>query len=343
MSTADVALRYHVTHEIGLGHAARALTLSHALEEYGKVARHVVPEQAREILINRGVPQHAITTIESEEWEILQCHNTHIILDTLWRGNAPDTAHEIHQLKEKTHAHVTVIDSMPPDHYACAKWQKEPDLLVTPYHRADAFRPAPIHSNWLFGSEYSLLGTEYQKLKATSKQPESHHRILVCTGGSDSDSLSLRIVRSILSRTPKEDIEVDVVVGPLFPSELRDALSHIASSENTIHLHWQPPSIAHLLHKATLVAGRPGLIRYESACLGTPSIMLAANEHYRAYYELFNEDGLAEIHFQADPSGEFEFMRRLRSLIKAKPAQNHYAGKKVDGMGAQRLINALLT
>lgn len=342
MFTTDVALRYHVTREIGLGHAARALTLSNALKEYGKAVRHVVPDLAREILIDRGVPEHAITTIESEEWEILQCHNTHIILDTLWRGNAPDTAHEIHQLKENTHAHVTVIDSMPPDHYACADWQNEPDLLVTPYHRADAFRPAPLHSNWLFGSEYSLLSTEYQKLKATSKQPGSQHRILVCTGGSDSDSLSLRIVRSILSCSPQEDIEVDVVVGPLFPREVRNALSQVATSENNIQLHWQPPSIARLLHKATLVAGRPGLIRYESACLSTPSIMLAANEHYRAYYELFNEDGLAEIFFQVDPSGEIDFMRRLHSLIKAKPAQNQCAGQKVDGMGAQRLVEALL-
>jgi len=342
MSTADVALRYHVTHGIGLGHAVRALTLSSALEASGKIVKHVVPESAREILINRGVPEHQITIVESEDWEILQCHTTHIILDTLWRGNTLDTAQETHQLKVNTHALITVIDSMPPDHYICAQWQKEPDLLVTPYHRADAFRPAPLHSNWLFGSEYSLLNTEYKNLKAISKKLESHHRILVCTGGSDSDSLSLRIVRNILSYVRQEDIEIDVVVGPLFSCELQDALSHIATSEKNIHLHWQPPSIAHLLHRASLVTGRPGLIRYESACLSTPSIMLAANQHYRAYYETFNEDGLAEIFFQIDQSGEYEFMRRLRSLIEAKPALNSCAGNKVDGMGAQRLIDTLL-
>ncbi|MDB3935557.1 hypothetical protein N9383_02415 [Granulosicoccus sp.] len=343
MSTADVALRYHLTPSIGLGHAARARTLTSELQAKGARVEQVVPEAGKDLLIGRGMSGESITVVESRAWVKLRQQVSHIVVDTLWNGNGFHTALEVHELKIDTGARIVVIDSMPPDHFTTDKSQYEPDLLVTPYYRAEIARTAPEHSEWLHGSKYAIIGTEFRDFINTPKDSCEHHRLLVCTGGSDADALSLRIVKALIKLHVSDEMQINIIIGPLYSEALKQELSDLASDRENFSLHWQPRSIAQLLHNATLITGRPGLIRYESACLGTPSLLLSADERYRDYYDHFNADGLAEIYFQLDNSGETDFMNRLRDLLQAKPQINDTGCGVIDGLGTQRIANAILS
>jgi len=342
MSRANVAFRYDATPDIGLGHAVRVESLSNSLLEKGALVYHIVPAVTQELLEQRGVPASFIVVPGSEKWRSLRPHFTHFVLDTLWAGNAGSTADEVHKLKIEQSAPVTVIDSMPPDHFAGVHGLNDPDLLVTPSHDAHLFRPAPFQAAWQHGSAYALLATKYRQLRSRPKAQTRHHRFLLCTGGGDDDSLSLRIAHALVRVDAREKPPIDIVVGPMFGCDLRQALRHLETTCQQVTLHWQPASIADLINNATLVVGRPGLIRYEAACLGTPALFLSPSADYRDYFEQFTAAGLAEIYFQSDRSGEARFMSRLLDMHNSPPEFNRVASEKVDGLGAQRITEIML-
>jgi len=341
MSDRRFAFRFSATKQTGLGHALRCISLASHLPD----PIFVVDRETAQILSNRAVQGPEIRFLDTDappgSW-ITQYHDiTDVIIDTLYSGNTSQTAAEVQALIG-SERRVTVIDSMPPDHFiadcGAGNW---PDLLVTPYLLARGLRPAPHARSWIHGAGYAILSSALRAARQADTWP-SVPRILVTCGGSDPTDLSSRIT-AILGKGPAP---VDVVVGPLFPEKTRAALVALAHKYSNVVLHHAPESLVPLYQTATLVVGRPGLTRYEAACLGRAAIYLAESHHYGAYYQTFSEQGIADIYQSETAGGEDAFFTCLAALadpdrLVQASRPNDTARNAVDGLGAARVARAI--
>ena len=342
-----VALRYDVSPLVGLGHARRSRSLALALAARGVESLHVAPAAARAALVAEGTPDARLLDAEDTDLTALgEAHGvTHAVLDTLWSGNAANVVRDVAALRAGRVA-TTVIDSMPPDHYPLAPAGTAPDLLVTPY--LGACRRADGGGRRLGGARYAILGPEFGEVRATppARVPR---RVLLSCGGSDDDGLTPLAARALAA----SGVALDVAIGPLFDERSCAALHALAADTARVRLHRAPSSLATLVAGADLVAGRPGLLRYEAAALGRPGVYLARGAAYREYFERFAAAGLAALYFETDRDGRARFLHALSTLgagdaplgDDASPerrSRRDPAARPVDTGGAARVADAIL-
>lgn len=311
---------------IGLGHIRRCQVLAQEFRARVAEVFWAVDRDMQTYLTAQGEkPTHLLA-------ETVDVHGfDHVVADINWSGNAGRAAQEIAAFAEGT-ATVTVIDSMPPDHFMAAP-NGAPDLLVTPYLNARAFRPEPQKGLWLEGGGHAILDPELLRADATSR---SDKRILVSCGGSDPNGLTLRIVEALADQPNP----VDIVIGPLFSAELAQDLYRLKPAHFTYHD--APKGLTGLISGASLVVGRVGILRYEAAVLGRRGIYLHAGPDYRDYLEGFAKSGVAEVHFTTDDRGEEKFLERLGHLEESDFQPNPLARAAIDGKGSARVAQAVL-
>ena len=348
-----VGLRCDAGGGIGLGHLQRMTALARALRAAGAGACFVAPRRAWPVLAAQGVAEAGMIAADGGVTDWAQTPGLRaVVLDTLWSGNAAETATEAGTLAARG-VPVAVIDSMPPDHFVAAPGLPPVDLVVTPYLGADGFRPAPVARRWLAGADHAILGPEYAPLRAAEPEPEP--RLLITCGGADPEGLSAEIVGHFLRHGWPEGPEgaalgVDVVVGPLFAPHHLARLQRHAATQPALRLQAAPRSLAPLIANAALVGGRLGLVRYEAAALRRGGVWLQPGEAYREYLAGFARAGLAEVFLAGDRDGQGAFLARLHALaglVAAGPAAlatvfSPAAFEAVDARGTERVAQALL-
>lgn len=336
-----VAFRVSAAPEVGLGHMVRCLVLS----EHFDAPLFVTEAADIEGLIAMGAPRDRVIGLRKGE-DIAACvglrgHDVAaVIVDTLHAGNGAATDAEVAALISAG-VHVTVLDSMPPDHYRDPPvGAPVPDLLVTPYLNAANLRPPTAARRWLAGARYAVLPNAYAAARA-QPFPEDK-RILVACGGADPDGLSARVAR-LLSDS---DTPADIVIGPQFSASLVAELEGLAEAAPALSLHRGVRDLLSLHLASSVVVGRPGLLRYEVAALGRTGIYQWEGEAYLPYFEAFNASGIAEIHLAARPGGRARFEARVRELTRSDTlgqiaCRNAAALAAVDGQGAGHIVAAL--
>jgi UDP-2,4-diacetamido-2,4,6-trideoxy-beta-L-altropyranose hydrolase len=313
---------------LGLGHLHRGLSLA---QDLGAV-RYALPPQAHADAIAIGMDAGLIL----RDRDALP-DGAVVVLDTLHHGNARQTAARIAQLRARGHP-VVVIDSMPPDHLPADAPQNAPDLLITPYLNSGRLRPPPACA-WLHGAEYAVLHPSYRAARAQgmSGTPDT---VLVACGGTDPSGLSRRIATLCAGcRHP-----VDLIIGPQFDAALVDDLHAIAARTPMLHLHDGLAPILPLYQRAAVVLGRPGLLRYETACLGRTGIYLWEGAQYLDYFTAMQDSGMAEIYLAITPGALAAFQDRIAALLAAPvlpPVPQSRVQAMVDGLGGLRVAKAV--
>lgn len=335
--TPRVALRFDAGHTIGMGHLVRCVNLSRECA----ACEFVVNDDAVPAMLARGVSRSSLH-IASPNWWLDVPGLTHVIVDLNFGGGAPAAAKEVANLRAFG-LHVTVIDSLVPDHFVTKTGSIQPNLLVSPYANARGLRPPPETEDWIVGAEYVIFGPELIEAQTQAPRPLGD-RILVTCGGSDPSGLS----QVILDALAEVDLPVDLVIGPLFAKNLAEELRHTASQFDNIQVHRAPSTLVPLIENAGLVVGRPGLTRYEAAALGRPGLFLVEGDSYRDYFKAFDASGLGRMCFDSDPGGKDLFVRLLSSLSTEDGRRelfrvNHTGLASVDGLGAQRIIEHLFS
>jgi len=313
----NAILRFDVSPEIGFGHFRRALTLSGFLDRY----RFAVLPDAIDQLKQAGVPPANIISVEptTGSWLAEGREFGHVIFDICYDGNRARAEAEILKACDAISS-ITVVDSMPPDHFCptVSTGQRYPDLVVTPYLDAEKLREPPPALRWKTGPEFAILDSSYARAAQDAIKFPLGLRILVTCGGSDPTELSLVCLNALGHFSGN----IDLVVGPLFSEDLVAKLQIAASKTRNLQLHFRPATLAPLLCNTSLVVGRPGLIRYEAAALGRNSVFLSETESYKDYYKNFQSAGLAEMYFSTETGGIDSFVHRLSHLHPQDPLFN---------------------
>lgn len=335
------ALRLEANNKVGLGHFYRMLSLAREFKHYVFVGS----KQTCKCLSQLGIPNDRLIKTDSSNtnWVTSRPEITHIIVDILYSDNSYKAGQEISALV-KTERHVTVIDSMPPDNFNIqADCDFKPNLLVTPYLGSEKLYDSAPAIKWVSGTKYVILNHKYATahLSALDSYPTSH-RILVTCGGADPTSLTLRILKSLQLKK----LKTDVVIGAMFSTELVNEIRAIGRNFSNLTIHQNPTDLIELYLQSSLIIGRPGLIRYEAACLGRPSIFLADNDDYKEYFKNFSATGIAEFYFSTASGNEESFFQKIGNLHIASVQQQTFKINKVglnliDGKGAKHVFEAM--
>lgn len=336
-----VALRVAAGPGVGLGHAVRCQVLA----EHLPGAIFVTGAKGVATLASLDIPLDRIEVIADgeppEAWLLRRPEVRQVVFDTLQSGRAATTEQEVAAIA-RSGLSVTVIDSMPPDHFrGSGDPSAQPDLVVTPYFGAERLRPAPKTRHWLSGAAWAVLPS---KIRTARYLPfPLTPCILVTCGGADPSGLSARI-SGILSNG---SAPVEVILGPDFTDDLVTRLEIQAEGNGMMRLHRNVTDMLPHYLQATVIVGRPGLQRYEAAALGRTGIYFWEGADYVPYFRDFAANDLAEFYFGVDPDGAARFSQRLAELtedatLRQVSQPNRAALAAIDGTGAEALAAVVL-
>ena len=346
-----VAIRFDVSREIGTGHVTRALAFGAELEKRNLSYFYVTDIGGVEFAKSIGVAPSKLHEFDADageaDWIQRNADVTDVIVD-FCHSRHINSAETVYRILQKKELHVTVIDSMPPNHYK-GNSNTIPSIVITPYFGAELLCKRPQCFKWLSGAQYAILEKSIISARYCLNQKNSQRGkyILLCFGGSDPGQLSLLVLRKILEcGAPKFDIKV--VIGTLFDRKLTNELENLArKAPNSIKLESGQNGLARLIADCSFFIGTVGIVRYELACLGKNMFLVQENSNYDSYLRGFEKAGLGKVYFLNHTADRNRFDKMIENLnndefIRYYSEFNQCGFDLVDGQGTVKCIDAVL-
>jgi spore coat polysaccharide biosynthesis predicted glycosyltransferase SpsG len=269
---------------VGLGHLERMLALAEALQPEVEVLVLVPDDDAalRRRVIDRGhtpiaaqgdTPLRVVSVVAaSPSFDV-------VVLD----GYVFDVELQ-RRLRER--APLTVVDDL--------RLPADCDLAVNPSPGGDALRPEGARA-FLGGAAYALIRASVVRAREMATRGEREARsVLVSTGATDPAGLGLSVSHALLDRDPT--VAVTRVVGP-------DSIELAGEAWPREHLLVAPPDLAGSLGTATIYVGAAGTTAVQAACVGCPSVIVAAVSNQEAQAAALAAAGCAVVVDPADLAG----------------------------------------
>lgn len=195
----------------------------------------------------------------------------------------------------------------------------------------------------LLGPKYALLRPEFRLAHERATPREGPvRRILVFMGGMDGAN-DTGLVLQALSNLPIPMPEIDVVIGAAHPARADIESSCAQLDRATCHV--QTNDMAGLCLRADLAIGAGGSATWERCATGLPTIVLAVAGNQEVIASHAARLGLAYR-----PDDEYvdpkSLANHLQALMSNSALRNHLSRQSlaaVDGLGTQRVVDAMLT
>lgn len=354
-----LAIRTDASLQIGTGHLMRCLALADALRAQGADIRFI----AREL---QGAPLQAICD-HGYRLESLPSPNT-----AATAGNGCAHAHwlEVPQMvdAEQTRERLEAAggaDLLIVDHYALdVAWERaqravarricvlddladrlhDCDLLLdqTPKDASRYYTKVPAGCGLMLGPAYALLRTEFSRWRSKmSARSGRVRRLLVCFGGVDAANHTARVLEA-LQRLKQLDLQLDVVAGMANPHV--DELRRLCAQMSKARFLLAPRNLAELMAQADLAVGAGGVMTWERACLGLPTLAVVVADNQRPVMEALAASG----HIACVELAEFtpERVAAVLEELIAEPGRLHEMRRRnlalVDGRGCERAARVLI-
>ena len=331
---------------IASGHIKRCLTLARAFADEGASVRILVAdEESASLAKDQGFPV--------------------VVLNTYYRS--PDR--EISALTKEISEHDTdflLIDS----YFVTREYlQKLRDVIKTGYiddlhsfvYPVDillqysstgqpAERARGLASRCLVGTEYAPIRKEFSDPANRMPVRDEVRKILVTTGGSDTNHMAFRITQGFIDMGAPafRDIELHVVVGRL--SDDLPILEALAKRDPRIRIHHDVRDMSALMTASDLALTAGGTTAFELCAVGVPSAMFVyGDDQARVLATL--EGIVAEAGVATDAIGaEASAQAALKWAAKLSDPDNiglrrEYSEKMksvTDGRGARRVARVIL-
>lgn len=355
----NVAFRVDASHDIGIGHVMRCLTLANRLKKSAAnirfICRHL-PESLHALISSEG-HELALLDHSGEVVQLDKLVHSHL-LGTSQKQDAFDTLKvlsgqtwdwlvidhyaidEIFELElRKVVKKIFVIDDIADRPHDC-------DVLLDqnlyPNMESRYADKLSKHCKVLLGPKYALLRDEFHQLREQAKPRVGPvRRILVFFGGIDPENFTKRAIEAI-KNVSGNNLLVDVIVGAEHPYRLEVEESCKLQNYN---LYVQTKHMADLMSKADLAIGAGGSASWERCCLGLVTISVAFADNQ---YDIANSlDKFGACIFIGDQNSAAQ--QKIEGSLKLfinDSAKLLLASKKafslVDGCGAQRVSEVLL-
>lgn len=217
------------------------------------------------------------------------------------------------------------------------------DIAVVPYE-CGSLAPAEPGCTVLAGLAYAILNPD---IAAAARQPRALRseadRILVCIGGADPLRLTAKVTRA-LATFGNRDLEVRVLVGPGGDEQVRAELAEICGTLNGAEIFSFGNDYSKLLLWADVLISGEGLIRFDAAATGTPSLIITQFDHDSELIRRYLALGAAHL---IGPAEELTPQRIARDAIELladvgrRRRQSQRGKELVDGEGPDRIAAAV--
>lgn len=291
--------------QTGMGHVYRGLILaSHLIDHSVVFFVHKESDLGAEKISAASYP---VIRPRSKDWvsDLLDLKPDLVVNDYL------DTdAKDIRRLKESGCAVINFEDLGSGAFYADRVMN---DLYPAPIEAANA--SALMNEKISFGPQIFCARDEFRFMPA---KPLASHiaKILVTFGGTDPNNLTEKVLETILPICNENGIEVTVILGLGVRST-----KHIERFLPHVTLYRDVNNMAQQMRWADLVFTSAGRTVYESACVGTPGIVLAQNERELTHTWACPTTGFLSLGLGRDSSSDMIKQRLVELLIE--PGRYH--------------------
>ena len=316
--------------QIGGGHVMRCLTLAGALIARGAACAFVAPPGVKALLAAFGPPR--VEALDGEAAEVLAAYAPDwLVIDHYGLDARQEAA------LRAPGRQLMVLDDLGRPH--------DCDLLLDPgYGRApdDYLGRMPSGARLLTGPRFALLRPDFARARPAAlarRGAAPVGRVLASLGLTDVGAITGRAVRAVLPVLGEAGL--DVAAGSSAPS--LEALRALADPR--VALHVDTTDMARLTAEADLALGAGGSSVWERACLGLPGVTLILADNQRELALRMQAQGLT-LAVDADAP---DFEARLREAFASlaadatvREAMSHRLAELCDGLGAQRVAEAML-
>jgi UDP-2,4-diacetamido-2,4,6-trideoxy-beta-L-altropyranose hydrolase len=196
----------------------------------------------------------------------------------------------------------------------------------------------------LLGPKYTLLNESFRKARKFAlferKKRTKVENILVYMGGYDQSNSNLVALKSIL-KSKYSKANINIVSG--FNKKQNKILKEFINFRENIKIHFQTKKMHRLISKADIAITSCGMITWEKACLGLPSLAITTAENQLQNAKFMNEIGAHKFIGNAKNISEDKILFELNSLgRKDLEKMSNLAADIIDGEGVRRIINHLI-
>lgn len=199
----------------------------------------------------------------------------------------------------------------------------------------------PTHTKTFLGPKYALLRPEFNRLRGQLNFSTNIARMLIFFGGIDAPNATLKILQG-LAHERFRDLFADVVLGEKNPHQT--IIKDYCAAFPHYQVHCPAHNIAELMLKADLCLGAGGSSTWERCALGLPSILVTIAKNQ----EQLIHDGVSAQIFESfghvNDLNTQNIAEKLTAVLdnpKQYQQMRENSLKLVDGLGVQRVINAL--
>lgn len=348
MALSDLRIQFACVagNAIGSGHLSRCLALASFARAIGMSADFLVfGDSAAKARIEAAGFESILADgecLEAAGWPLMSHDRIDVVVaDFIHPGffSGPAPAAAFCHLR-KIARQLVAIDSLGDDSILGKLPDLDVDLVVCPYvmPRQD---PSGTKFRILAGPDYALLAPAYADLPPRLQRPNAN-RVLVTCGGSDPKSFTIRVLDGL--ETVTQDLEIRIVIGPMFAPKLIDAVARQASvSKHRVELLETPSTLLDSMLWCDVAISASGLTKYELAASGTPSLVFSID----AFHDAANRP-FAARHSSVDlgigiskAAVRQEIERLLRDAsLRTKMAET--GRSLIDGAGTKRLFEVIM-
>ncbi len=261
MKRLKIAIRTEGSHEMGLGHIYRALTIANLFPEH-EVIFLTNPEKKPGYM---KLKEHTfpIELYRSED-ELLKKIDQ--ISPDILINDILDTGEKyIDKLKQKGIFVVNFED--------VGSGSRKADLLINALYEWSG-----REENAFFGYRYECLREEFYMFPIKDSIREKVENILITFGGTDPSNLTKRVIKILPDILP-EDVRVTVITGLGYKhtDELKNLIVNLSEKGYQIEMISGSPIMAKYMFEADLIITSNGRTVYEAVSSATPTLVIAQN------------------------------------------------------------------
>lgn len=326
--------------QIGLGHMMRCLSIADALKNRGEdVLFAIADDRCMPLLTQRGYRSAILGTdfadMDGECEQLLkligETHPRSVLVDSYYVTDS-----YLRRLMEKVR--LVYLDDQLSFPYPA-------DVLINYniFSRAEdyerLYKGADIVPQFVLGTEYTPLRAEFSQV-TSHEQPDFAKKVLISTGGADSQHIALELIRHIKNdqETFSRFAFTFIIGGANADIELIKAL---AQDFDQVDLVYNVQNMSQLMLQHDIAVSAAGSTLYELCACGLPTITYVLADNQIPAAKVFGESGIMidAGDFRQDADFIQHIFAAVAALADDKALRNRMAiaaSRVVDGSGADR-------
>ena len=328
-----------VSKEIGMGHLMECLALAELLRKRDVDAYFIITPYppAEELLFSRGISYVTLDTDKKEEiFEVAKDRSKKNIIVADQRNLSLAV---IRRLREGPFKIVVI------DHFG--NMTVDCDLLINsaiaPEHLKYDFKDKEI-PRILIGADFAILREEFpgmhNKKKIFNKEKKT---VLVSMGGVDRTGVTLKVMEAL--RSIGSLVSKNIILGKGFAHLDRFTEMQREFDCDDFNFARSVDDMAERMQKSDLVISSGGNTLYETACVGTPGLVLWEDPHEDIQGRVFADKGVVRNlgNGLAVPVTEIrDSINEILDDTETRVRMSRCGKDLVDGQGAERILKDIL-